>query len=121
MPRTKPKPATAKLNILKGLGLEIAAQTGEIGPFKAQERNITFDVNQVNKEGCSYLFAASRNNHVKLVIYLIANGANVDKGNKFGETPLWIAASNNVSIHILQSCFINSLSSRGPMNTSGPF
>ena len=109
MPTSRPKPTTAKQRILKDL--ELAAEAGELGPFKAQEHNITFNVNQTNKEGCSYLFAASRNNHVKLVIYLIANGAIVDKANKFGETPLWIAAANNVSINTRVIYHINILPS----------
>ena len=60
-------------------------------------QNREFDVNWSNpdKDGCTYLMAASENGHVNVVAYLLRKGAIVDKVDKEGCTALWCAVQKH--------------------------
>lgn len=50
------------------------------------------DVNTVDKEGQTLLMIAVRNDNLELARFLIANGANPDRKNPYGDTALMLAA-----------------------------
>jgi ankyrin repeat protein/uncharacterized protein YggL (DUF469 family) len=53
------------------------------------------NVNCADKDGCTPLFAASRNGYLDLVKLLISEQGVVDAANKKGQTPVWIASRNS--------------------------
>ena len=57
---------------------------------------IGVDVNkvyQVYKGGWTPLMIASKNNYLKIIKYLVSNGADVNKNGNGGFTPLWVASA----------------------------
>ena len=66
----------------------------ELGCYEAAEYLYDFEcyeINEMDSQGRTPLFIASRNNHKDIVRFLLSKGANINILNKRGQTPLYIA------------------------------
>ncbi|UJR23383.1 hypothetical protein I4U23_026391 [Adineta vaga] len=83
VPEPPPKPPAAEMSIVQ------AVQYNELERIKEILESGKVDVNTPDAEGCYLLHWAAINNHVEIMRYLIAKGAEVDaKGGDLKSTPL---------------------------------
>jgi len=81
----------------------------ETGDLKEVERLINkdeVDVNQTNNNGETPLYVACHKNNLKIVKFLLENGANINKSNKDGATVLFFACYRN-NLEMVKLLLIN--------------
>ena len=69
-----------------------AAKKGEIKTIRTLLALEETKVNACDSEGMTALHFAANNGHIKIVKFLIANGAEVNAENNYGATPIALAA-----------------------------